>query len=70
MEDSCHFGRYKRFITRCKPKTLKDGRFLRGYTTNPQMVNKIRKLSLTLNLNKPGEYDGGNLKFDFVHTLG
>ena len=25
---------------------------------------KIRKLSMTINLNKPGEYDGGNLKFD------
>ena len=62
--NSCHFGRYKRFIPGVSP-TLKDGRPPRGYTTNPQMVNKIRKLSLTLNLNKPGEYDGGNLKFDF-----
>ena len=62
--NSCHFGRYKRFIPGVSP-TLKDGRPPRGYTDNPKMVNKIRKLSLTLNLNRPGEYDGGNLKFDF-----
>jgi PKHD-type hydroxylase len=29
------------------------------------MVGKIRKISMTLNLNEPGDYDGGNLKFDF-----
>jgi PKHD-type hydroxylase len=29
------------------------------------MINKVRKLSMTINLNEPGEYDGGNLKFDF-----
>ena len=29
------------------------------------MVNKVRKLSITINLNESGEYDGGNLKFDF-----
>jgi PKHD-type hydroxylase len=28
-------------------------------------VGKIRKISLTINLNTPGEYDGGDLKFDF-----
>ena len=36
-----------------------------GYTMNPDMVGKVRKLSVTINLNKPGEYEGGNLKFDF-----
>ena len=36
-----------------------------GYTINDNMVGKVRKLSLTLNLNKPGEYEGGNLMFDF-----
>ena len=35
------------------------------------MINKIRKLSLTINLNLPGEYEGGNLKFDFgPHSTG
>ena len=29
------------------------------------MIGKVRKLSMTINLNKPGEYDGGNLKFDY-----
>jgi hypothetical protein len=37
----------------------------KGYTDNPNMIGKIRKLSMTINLNQPGEYDGGNLKFDF-----
>ena len=62
--NSCHFGRYKRFIPGVSP-TLKDGKPPRGYTSNPNVVNKVRKLSMTLNLNKPGEYEGGNLKFDF-----
>lgn len=34
-------------------------------TSNPQMVNKIRKLSVTVSLNDPEEYNGGNLQFDF-----
>jgi PKHD-type hydroxylase len=29
------------------------------------MINKIRKLSVTISLNDPDEYDGGNLQFDF-----
>lgn len=34
-------------------------------TTNPKLIGKIRKLSCTLSLNDPEEYEGGNLKFDF-----
>ena len=34
-------------------------------TKDPNKVGKVRKLSLTINLNRPGEYEGGNLKFDF-----
>jgi len=68
--NSCHFGRYRRFIPGVSP-TDENGRPPRGYTNNPNMIGKIRKLSLTLNLNKPGEYDGGNLKFDFgPHATG
>ena len=68
--NSCHFGRYKRFIPGVSP-TTPDGRALKGYTDNPNMIGKVRKLSMTINLNKPGEYDGGNLKFDFgPHATG
>jgi PKHD-type hydroxylase len=31
---------------------------------NPQMLGKIRKLSVTISLSDPKDYDGGNLKFD------
>ena len=36
-----------------------------GYTKNDDLVGKIRKLSVTVNLTPPESYDGGNLKFDF-----
>ena len=62
--NSCWYGRYKRFIPGVSP-TDENGKPLKGYSYNPNVVGKVRKLSLTLNLNKPGEYDGGNLKFDF-----
>ena len=68
--NSCHLGKYKRAIPGVTPRDEK-GMFPRGYTDNPNMVNKIRKLSMTINLNKPGEYEGGNLKFDFgPHAAG
>ena len=62
--NSCHLGKYKRAIPGVTPRD-KNGMFPRGYSDNPNMINKIRKLSLTINLNLPGEYEGGNLKFDF-----
>jgi len=34
------------------------------YTRNNSQVGNVRKLSLTINLNAPGEYEGGDLKFD------
>lgn len=34
-------------------------------TTNPSLFGKVRKLSVTISLNRPEEYEGGNLKFDF-----
>jgi len=38
-------------------------------TLEPKMVGKIRKISMTLNLTSPENYDGGNLKFDYgPHT--
>ena len=62
--NSDHLGKYKRYIPGVSP-TTPDGKMLKGYTDNPNMVNKVRKISMTINLNAPGEYDGGNLKFDF-----
>ena len=62
--NSCNFGKYKRYIPGVSPMTP-DGGIPRGYTNNPDMVGKVRKLSMTINLNQPGEYEGGNLKFDF-----
>lgn len=39
------------------------------YTPVPNLVGKVRKLSITLMLSDPKDYDGGKLKFDFgVHT--
>ena len=34
-------------------------------TTDENMLGKVRKISMTLNLTDPNEYTGGNLKFDF-----
>jgi len=68
--NSCNFGKYKRHIPGVSPLD-KNGNIPRGYTNNPHMVGKIRKLSVTINLNQPGEYEGGNLKFDFgPHAAG
>jgi PKHD-type hydroxylase len=33
-------------------------------TDNPNMIGKIRKLSVTVSLSDPNDYVGGNLKFD------
>lgn len=33
-------------------------------TTNPNMIDKIRKISVTISLNNPDQYEGGNLEFD------
>ena len=60
---SCHFGKYKRFIPGVTQKNP-DGSIPSHYTTSKDFIGKVRKLSATINLNKPGDYDGGNLKFD------
>tara|TARA_B100000900_G_scaffold94029_1_gene77264 strand:- start:963 stop:1874 length:912 start_codon:yes stop_codon:yes gene_type:complete len=36
-----------------------------GWTDNRFYWAKVRKISMTLNLTKPDQYKGGNLKFDF-----
>jgi len=35
----------------------------------PNSHGKIRKLSVTISLNDPTEYDGGNLEFDFRNSM-
>ncbi len=59
-----HFNIYKRFIPGVHKKN-ENGSYPEGYTENHNIIGKVRKLSMTINLNKPGEYEGGNLKFDF-----
>ena len=68
--NSDHLGKYKRFLPGITPQPKSD-RFPSGYSDDPKVIGKIRKLSMTINLNIPGEYEGGNLKFDFgPHTTG
>lgn len=63
---SDHYSRYKRYIYGVTPESLKpDGRLPERYVIDPNMVGKIRKLSVTINLSPPGSYTGGNLKFDY-----
>lgn len=63
-------ARYKRYIYGVSDYEPVDGNIMpMGYTTDHHMVGKVRKISTTINLNVPGDYDGGNLKFDFgMHT--
>lgn len=63
-------GAYKRYLHGMTPIPPKqNGLPPSGYTFDTNMVGKIRKISMTCNLNDPGDYEGGNLKFDFgVHT--
>jgi PKHD-type hydroxylase len=70
--DSDIHGIYRRYIHGVTQVPLKeDGSLPSKYTTNSNMVGKVRKISMTCNLNLPGEYDGGNLKFDWgSHTDG
>jgi len=65
-EDSsmCHFSKYKRIIPGITYQN-EDESYPADYTHNKSIVGKVRKISLTINLNLPGEYEGGNLKFDF-----
>jgi len=59
-----HFAKYKRHIPGITPLSSKN-EIKKGYTDNHNFVGKVRKISMTVNLNVPGEYQGGNLKFDY-----
>jgi PKHD-type hydroxylase len=64
---SDHSGIYKRYIYGINQEALKDDLPPAGYVTDNSMVGKVRKISMTISLNDPTEYEGGNLKFDFGH---
>lgn len=64
-----HYAKYKRFIPGLTP--LENGKIPNNYTKNSNQVNKIRKISVTINISPPDTYDGGLLKFDFgPHSTG
>ena len=64
--DSDHWGKNKRFIYGITQIPLdKKGRPAEGYVTDDKLVGKVRKISVTINLNEPGEYEGGNFKGKF-----
>jgi PKHD-type hydroxylase len=59
---------YKRFIPGISPE-LENGNPKYGWTKNPKLIGKNRKLSVTINLSPDNSYTGGNLKIDFgPHT--
>lgn len=72
FSESCQFTKYgvgQYYGWHCdswevpyKRDKLEDG-------TYPQDHGKIRKLSVTISLNDPDEYDGGNLEFDFRNQV-
>ena len=66
--DGCsdHWSTYKRYIPGISP-TKKDGSIPHGYVHKGQydLIGLTRKVSVTINLSKPNDYEGGNLKFDF-----
>ena len=67
------FQNIKRIIPGITEKN-KNGKYPPLYVDSSEYnrIGKVRKLSTTINLNLPGEYEGGNLKFDFgpPHTDG
>ena len=63
---SDHLGKNKRYLHGITTVPLKKNEKLpEGYVTDNDSVGKVRKVSVTISLNEPGEYEGGNLKFDF-----
>jgi len=57
---------YKNYIHGLTETNLRKNKELPwGYTENKNLIGKVRKLSFTLNLTDPENYEGGNLMFDF-----
>jgi PKHD-type hydroxylase len=63
--DSDHFGKYRRYLYGITGDAKNAEELPRGYVTDPKFVGKVRKISMTINLNTEQSYEGGNLKFDF-----
>lgn len=62
---SDHHSAYQRYIFGVTQQPMRPGgRFPEKFVNDPGLVGKVRKLSVTVTLNDPSEYDGGNLKFD------
>ena len=60
-----HIARYKPYIQGYTNVDMKkNGKLPHGYTQSPYLMGKVRKLSVTINLTNPNEYEGGNLMFD------
>ncbi len=59
------FAKYKPYIQGYTNVDMKkNGKLPHGYTQSPFLIGKVRKLSVTINLTDPNEYEGGNLMFD------
>lgn len=64
---SDHNAIYKRYISGVTENNNNNHKLPEGYVKDDKMIGKVRKISMTLNLNEPGQYEGGNLLFDFGH---
>ena len=64
----CHKSAYKRYYPGVNGQGLTP---IKGHTPEAHNVGLVRKLSVTINLNEPGDYEGGLLNFDYgPHTAG
>lgn len=69
--ESDSFGVYRRFIPGITPLDERKKPLDTKRTLDSNMIGKVRKISATISLNDPEEYEGGNLKFDFgPHSTG
>jgi len=59
-----NFSAYKYYIEGVSPPKT-NNHLPAGYTNNYNHVGLCRKISVTINLNPEGSYEGGNLKFDW-----
>src|SRR6056300_848595 len=58
----CHKSAHKRYYPGVNGQGLTP---IKGHTAESHNVGKVRKLSVTVNLNEPGDYEGGLLNFDY-----